>query len=95
MAEELQISASASLRIPLRKYLNERSSKEQQDSFQKQFDSWVHMDPGALRKEIESVELLASDAPHVKIDGKHINPNSYWEKLAKKQKVFQLGSLEM
>lgn len=84
MAKELQISATAAIRIPLRKYLNEHSSKEQQDSFQKHFDSWVHMDPGALRKEIERIQLLASDAPQVKIDGKRINPNSYWKKLAKK-----------
>ncbi len=83
MAEELQESATAALRKPLRKYLYERSSQEQQNSFQQQFDKWVQMPPKALQSELELYVLLASGAPTITVGGKRIKPDLYWKKLAK------------
>jgi hypothetical protein len=87
MAEELQQSPTAAMRIPLRKYFDEHSSQEQRDSLQQQFDKWVHMAPEALRRELELAELMTSDAPTVVVDGKRIKPDSYWKKLAKETAV--------
>ncbi|MFZ1021971.1 MAG: hypothetical protein WCE82_10620 [Halobacteriota archaeon] len=83
LAEKLQASATAALREPLRKYVDERSSQEQRHSLQQQVNKWVHMPPEALQRELELTELLTSGANKVKIDGKSIKPDQYLKKLAK------------